>query len=117
MFEKGLPGYDDWLDNHGNPGMGDDMYDGGIWYWAITEETDVTQIAENKYRIQRVNGPEWFDLSFDTNAEVGRSVLINDKFYDLGEDTISYISIIDDYHEQGAGGIGITVRSEPFGEE
>jgi hypothetical protein len=24
MFERGLPGYDDWLDNHGNPGIEDD---------------------------------------------------------------------------------------------
>lgn len=110
MFEKGLPGYDSWLDNHGNPGMGDENEDTAyIWEWAIIETVDITQIAENTYRVQRIAGPEWFDLSFDTSAEPGKTILFNGKFLDVGEALPEWLGLADEYHELG-GELNKTVR-------
>jgi hypothetical protein len=118
VFERGLPGYDDWLDNHGNPGIWEDaMYP----RWAIEEQIDVTQVAENPdvYAIDRVNGTGSFRISFgaksaDPDKVDERRLLINGEDVDLGDDFIEFISILDDYNEQGGGGLGQTIRQRPF---
>jgi hypothetical protein len=43
----------------------------------------------------------------------GPDMLINGPYLDLGDDFISYISIIDEYHDQG-GELNKTIRQEPF---
>ena len=86
-----------------------------VWGWAITEPIDVTQKDENTYRIARVNGPEHFRLSFDYDGDPNRTMLFNGKFIDVGDDFVSYLSITDEYHDQG-GTIGQTIRQEPFEE-
>jgi hypothetical protein len=85
--------------------------------WALTEQIDVTQIADDIYLIERINLPSALTLTVARNAEPGQSLLFNGRFVDVGDDFISYISIIDDYHEQGNGEIGKTVRQEPFEEQ
>jgi hypothetical protein len=109
MFERGLPGYDDWLDNHGNPGIEDEMPD---FSWALEEPISVTQTTEGTpavYRIDQIEGNKCFDLSF----EPGGRMLFNGEFVDVGDDFIAYVSIVDEYHNQG-GGVGKTIRQEPF---
>lgn len=113
---NGLPGYDDWLDNYGNPGIQEDpMYP----RWAIEEQIDVTMTSSNPdiYLIQRVNGPEQFNLSFGPGPHGERTVLIDGEYVDLNDDTIAFISIIDDYHEQDGGELNKTIRQQPFEDE
>jgi hypothetical protein len=121
-MSSGLPGYDDWLDNHGNPGIWEDpMYP----RWAIEEQIDVTMTSQNPdiYLVQRVNGNEQFNMSFgpistDPDKVDERRLLINGEDVDLGDDFIEFISILDDYHEQPDGGeLGKTIRQEPYQEE
>lgn len=98
MFEKGLPGYDSWLDNHGNPGiMEDPMYP----RWAIEERIYVTQTSSNPdiYKINRKDGIGEFNISFSEGDDDNRRLLINGEDIDLGDDFISFISILDEFHE------------------
>jgi hypothetical protein len=110
----GLPGYDDWLDNYGNPGMEreDGMTENNP-RWPITEEIDVTQRAPDIYDISRVNGANCFELSVSDGPN-GRQLFIDGSYQDLGDDFIAYISIIDDYHEQNGGEMGQTIRMNPW---
>jgi hypothetical protein len=93
----GLPGYDDYLDNYGNPGMGAEV---NVNYprWAIEERIYVTQVTKNPdtYKINRKDGIGEFTISF---REHDRRLLINGEDVDLGDDFIEFISIIDDFHE------------------
>jgi hypothetical protein len=117
-MEDWRTGYDAWLDNHGNPG-GSDMSHGefGEGWWPLAEEIDVTQIAENEYRISRVHGSDTITLSIGQGPD-GSQLFIDGEYRDLGDDFIPVLSILDDYHEQpGAGGIGITIRQQPFQDE
>lgn len=118
MFEKGLPGYDAWLDNHGNPGMGDDDVSGefGEGWWPLAEEIDVTQIAENTYRVQRVHGSDHITISIGQGPD-GSQLFIDGEYRELGDDFIAFISILDEYHEQNDGEMGVTIRQQPFQEE
>lgn len=113
-----LPGYDDWLDNYGNPGIWEDpMYP----RWMIEEQISVTQIAENpdSYLVERVSdkrkrvvisfGPN----STDPDKVDERTILLNGEYVDLGDDFIDFISILDEYHEQ-SGKLGTTVLQQPF---
>jgi hypothetical protein len=122
MFERGLPGYDDWLDNYGNPGIEDDVNHGefGEGWWPLTEQIDVTQLTENpdSYRVQRVNGSDFIGLSFGPNSTDPdrideRSLLLDGEYRDFGDDFIAFISILDEYHDQG-GELGKTIRQRPF---
>ena len=114
----GLPGYDDYLDNHGNPGIWEDeMYP----RWAIEEPIDVTQVAENPdvYAIDRVTGTGSFRISFtdpstDPDKIDERRLLINGEDVDLGDDFIEFISILDDYHDSPGSGLNKTVRQVPY---
>jgi len=118
MFGKGLPGYDAWLDNYGNPGMGDGMLD-SEFRWALDEPVLVTQIHDgddtSMYCVVREsNKDEFIHLTF----EKGKSghLLFNGNFVDVGDDFIGYVSLIDDYHEHD-GEPGKTLRLEPFEDE
>ena len=86
--------------------------------WALTEVIDVTQISGNTYRVQGTgSNTRSLTLTFVTSPEaMGRSLLINGDYVDVGDDLIPFCSIIDDYQEQGGGGIGITVRQQPYEE-
>jgi len=85
--------------------------------WAITEPVNVTQIDDNVYRIEQISPPgAELLLSFHRDAVPGRTIHINGEYVDLGDDTIAYISLIDEYHEQSRGGIGITIMSKPYSE-
>jgi hypothetical protein len=121
MFERGLPGYDSWLDNYGNPGI----YEEDALYpdWALTGKIDVTMTSMNPdiYLIQRVDMPEQFNMSFgakctDPDKVDERTILIDGEDIDLGDDFIAFVSILDEYHEQG-GELGKTVRQESFQQE
>jgi hypothetical protein len=90
--------------------------------WALTEKIYVTQVADNQYMITRVkdttehtsHSPDHFKLTIDASAEAGRTLLFNDVFVDVDDDFISFISILDDYHEQNGGELGITLELTPF---
>jgi hypothetical protein len=90
--------------------------------WALTEKIYVTQVADNQYMITRVrdttehtsHSPDHFKLTVDPSAEAGRTLLFNDVFVDVDDDFIPFVSILDDYHEQNGGEIGITLEQEPF---
>lgn len=115
MFERGLPGYDNWLDGHGNPGMGEEV---DYPRWAIEERIYVTQTHENpdRYKINRKDGIGEFVISFGEHDD-GRSVLlINEEFVDLGDDFIAFISIIDEFHEEDVP-LGEARLQQPFEDE
>jgi hypothetical protein len=111
----GLPGFDDYLDNHGNPGIQEDPT---YPRWAIEEQIDVTMTSGNPdiYLIQRVNGPEQFNMSFGPGPHGDQTVLIDGEYVDLGDDFIEFISIIDDYHEHPVGR-SKKIRQEPYRDE
>jgi hypothetical protein len=138
-MSNSLPGYDDWLDNHGNPGIEpepeplDELDSSGVTEqyrnkedemyprWAIEEQIDVTMTSSNPdiYLIQRVNGDEQFNLNFgpksaDPDKVDERTLLLDGEYVDLGDDFISFISILDDYREQGGGEQGRTMRMNPW---
>jgi hypothetical protein len=103
MFERGLPGYDDWLDNHGNPGIQEDpMYP----RWAIEERVYITQVTKNPdtYKINRKDGIGEFTISFGQNSTDPdkvdeRTLLIDGEYVDLGDDLIEFISMLDEFHD------------------
>jgi hypothetical protein len=87
--------------------------------WALTEQIEVTQLTEllkeSSYSVIRIaDRNDWFILTARAEAEQGRSLLINDEFRDLGDDFIEYISLIDDYHEQGGGELGKSLLMRPW---
>jgi len=108
MYEKGLPGYDSWLDNHGSPGMSD-PYDEPEW--ALSEAVDITQTDEGTndatYRVERVSTGEHVNLNF----EAGGTLLFNEEYIET-ESFICYVGLIDEYHDLG-GAVGKTIRLEP----
>lgn len=121
MFERGLPGYDDWLDNYGNPGIQEDEVD--HIRWAIEEPINVTQVAENPdvYAIDRVNGNGSFRISFgpnsdDTDKVDERTLLINGEYVDLGDALVDFLSILDFHHEYDIP-VGQVHYQEPFPKE
>jgi hypothetical protein len=85
--------------------------------WALTEQIDVTQTAENTYRINRVTQDGELILTIKREAPPGRTLLFNGEFVDVGDDFISYLSILDDYHEQNGGEMGQTIRQQPFDDQ
>jgi len=86
--------------------------------WALEEPVMITQIHEGDdvslYCVVRDgNKDDFIHLAF----EKGKSgqLLFNGNFIDVGDDFISYVSMIDQYHEDG-GEPGKTLRLEPFEE-
>ena len=59
------------------------------------------------------NRDDFVHLTFEKGKN-GR-LLFNGSFVDVGDDFISYVSMLDDYHERG-GEPGKTLRVEPFEE-
>jgi len=95
MFEKGLPGYDSWLDNHGNPGMTDD----GGYDWAIEEAVEVTEIADNTYLVRRVANPD-DKVTISFGPRENGKMLFDGETVDLGDEFPQYLGLIDEYHER-----------------
>jgi len=80
--------------------------------WAITEPVDVTETSEGVYRVQQVEGPGAV-LEISSTKDENSYLLFNGEFVDVQDDFISYVSLIDDYYEQG-GEIGKTIRMKPY---
>jgi hypothetical protein len=114
-MSRELPGYDSWLDNHGNPwlGGGDDNGE----EWPFNEPVDMTQVSEDEYKIERVLGDDETLTIKIVEIDGARRMLIDDKLRNLGEHYIDYISLIDSFHEQFSGAIGAKFRVEPFEDE
>jgi len=95
MFEKGLPGYDSWLDNYGNPGMGDDVgYD-----WALTDpKVIVTKISDIEFLIRRYNSPDQFTLTIDPMAD-GERYLFDGEYIET-ESFVQWVGLLDQFGEQ-----------------
>jgi hypothetical protein len=84
--------------------------------WALTEQVDVTQIDEGTYRVERVHGAgQPFTMSVGQGPG-GSHLFIDGEYKELGDDFIAYVSIIDEYHEQG-GEMGKTIRQQPYQDE
>lgn len=82
--------------------------------WALHEEIDMTQTAENEYLLCRIGtAGEWVKVTI-TQSNDERRMLINGKDIELGDDFIPFISLFDDYHEQNGGEIGQTIRMRPY---
>jgi hypothetical protein len=116
----GLPGFDDYLDNHGSPGIAEDPT---YPRWAIEERIYVTQLTENPdtYRINRKDGVGEFVISFgpvstDPDKVDERRLLINGEDVELGDDFIAFISILDEHHEDDVP-LGESVLQQPFVDE
>jgi hypothetical protein len=111
-MSRELPGYDSWLDNHGNPwlGGGNDTDE----EWPITEPVDITQISDDEYKIERVLGDDETMVIKIVEMDGARRMLIDGELRNLGERYIDYISLIDDFHEKFCGVMGAKFRVEPF---
>jgi hypothetical protein len=119
VFERGLPGYDDWLDNHGNPGIWESEVND--FDWAIEEPVYVTLVDENPegpiYKINRIGTEEIVMVTMTRGtAEESGQILFDGRYVDVGDSAMSYVCLIDDYHQQG-GALNTTIRSEPFCDE
>lgn len=79
--------------------------------WALTEPIDVTQVDETYFLLARINGPGAFVMS-----EQFGEWMINGNRTDLGDDFMTFMSILDVYLESEPN-YGVTLRQEPYKDE
>jgi hypothetical protein len=86
----------------------------GNFDWALKEPILVTALDDgNRYHVARINESGDLDISF---SQDGKQMLFDGEFIDVGDDFIQYVSILDEYYEQG-GEPNKTIRQEPFEEQ
>jgi hypothetical protein len=96
VFEKGLPGYDSWLDNYGNPGMGEDEVE---YDWAVTDpKVIVTKISDIEFLIRRYNSPDQFTITIDPISKTVRYLF--DGEYVYTERFVQFVGLLDEFLEQ-----------------
>src|SRR5215469_9967385 len=131
-----FPGYDNWLDNYGNPGiwpeyeppditedLPEEAYAEGTGDhdmpendWVLSEPVIVTQVlaslGRDAYKVRRVSGPDEILLTFVASGPM----LVNNEYVGVGDNLVGYLGLIEDYHDKG-GAIGVAVKTEPFKDE
>lgn len=91
----GLPGYDDWLDNYGNPGMGEDGMDID---WILEDDVNGEKITAEDgkvtYRITHADNPnQTCDITYAGDRMLFDGIDIET------EDFMAYVGLCDGIDE------------------
>ena len=106
-----MKGFNEHLDNYGNPAPG-----GGEYDWVIIESVNITQLSEDKFLIKRLEGGDEAITITMAHGDLGRELHIDGEFVDLGDRFIEYICLLDDYQDQG-GVVGKTIQMHPWSDD